>query len=113
MNDIPEDDEEVSYRNIDFTDPKYNTEFVRREEMVKPTACRNCSEVKSLEGTRRVNQGFRYCLQCYDKMVSIGQIIPEFRYDTGGMILMWEGDPFFRKKDDPTSEMFGKGFKLK
>jgi len=104
--------ENKNYREIDFTDPKYNDYMKKPENMVSPTACTNCREVNGIKDTRSVDPGFRYCLLCFDKMKSIGQIVKEFRNDRDVMVMLWEGDPFHRKVDDPINDMFGEGFKV-
>ena len=62
-------EKEEQYRNIDFTDPKYNDFLKSEENMVSPTSCKNCHEVKGIKDTRAVDPGFRYCVLCFDKMV--------------------------------------------
>lgn len=105
-------EKEEQYRNIDFTDPKYNDFLKSEENMVSPTSCKNCHEVKGIKDTRAVDPGFRYCVLCFDKMVEVGQVVPEFRNDRDVMVQLWEGDPFHKKMEDPTNEMFGTGYKV-
>jgi hypothetical protein len=45
----------------------------------------------------KVKPGFKYCRQCYDKMVEIRQVVPDWRTKDGTMIQLWQGDPFGSK----------------
>ena len=91
---------------VDFSSPEYNTYLVDTNKKVHPTNCRNCNEIFELSTMGTVKPGYRFCKPCYDTMEEIGQIVADYVAKDGKMILMWEGDPFNRRTDDPTDGMF-------
>ena len=76
--------------------PDYNPEewHPQARELKNPLSCRNCRQVYSIEDMKRVKPGYKYCMQCFDKMMEIGQVVKDWRTKDGTMIQLWQGDPF-------------------
>ena len=68
-------------------------------KLVSPLPCRNCRQAFSVKDMHRVKPGYRYCTQCFNKMVEVRQVVKDWQTKDGTMIQLWQGNPFRSKVD--------------